>query len=249
MRTPIPSARPSGPWAALHRVVWAAALPLALAACGGERADHLVALDRALAFGRVPVGQEVERVLRLRNDGARGVVLTAVTPSCPCLHPDGSFRRSLGPHEEVEIRVRLVTRDLRGGRLEHKYVDVLSDDPKAPRLRVPVEGEIEERLTLAPTSIRVGPEDADGRGEPRRLKVRAKAGYALRVERVELTNPTWFAAEVVPVAEGLDVLVRVLPDPRRRGAVNEHLRLWVLSSSPGQPELRHDLIAVIQGAW
>lgn len=221
----------------------------ALASCGPGGPEQLVALEETIDFGQVCVGQEVERQIHLRNDGPQGVVLTAVTPSCPCLKADPSFQRSLGPREQGVVRVRLVTQDLHAGRLHQKFVDVLSDDPRAPRIRVNVQGEIEERVTVAPPTLRVDAADAAGKGQPRRIRIRTTTGYQVRVDRVEITNPLWFSVETVAVSEGLDALLKVSVDPARRGVVNEHVRFFVTTSGRDLPELRHELLVRIEGAW
>lgn len=233
-------------------VAWTAWVALALPACGPESAGRLVALPDALDFGLVSLGTSAERRVRLRNEGRQGVVLTATAPSCACIKVDPNYQRSLMPGDEVELRVNLVAVDVPPGRLEHKFLDVRSDDPDAPVLRVPLRGEIEDRVGIAPRRVVVGPADAAGKSEPRRLRVRTVNGYAATWERTEITNPAWFEVSIEPTTDGsagFDAVLRIKPDPARRGPVNEHVRIYVSTSKAERPEQRHDLLVTIQGEW
>src|SRR5687768_13755237 len=67
--------------------------------CGDDEGEGtLVATPDVLDFGLVAHGEDVERVLSVKNEGPRGVVLTAAAPSCACLHVL-PFNHSVGPGE------------------------------------------------------------------------------------------------------------------------------------------------------
>lgn len=222
---------------------------LLLAACS-RGADHLTASVERLDFGLVEHGREATQTLRVKNEGRRTVVLSAVAPSCKCLSVDPTFKRSLGPDEETDVVVRLTTAHVPAQNLMGKSIHVVSDDPGAPVLIVPVFGEIVSLLSVSPELVRVGADDAAGRGEPRRIRLRTAHGFTAALRDVEILRPDWFETQVETVPEGIDVLLRVRPDPTRRGKVDTFVRFHVTVSGRGLPAHDYDDRRVtIQGEW
>lgn len=233
----------------LGAVIFAAtATFLPLSGCGGAN-GHLTASVDALDFGTVPHGEEVARTVRVKNAGRRAVLLTAAIPSCKCLHVDSAFQRSLQGGEETQLRVILTSGTVAPQKLQNKHLEVRSDDPQAPVLRVALTGEIEAILTLEPSIVRVGPEDAAGRGPPRRLKLRTAKGYRAKIESSELSHPTWFVVVYKDSPEGIDLILSVTKDPTRRGPVDAKLTLKVLVTGRNLPPQTFEPLLSIQGAW
>jgi hypothetical protein len=216
----------------------------------GGSAGRLTAAPDVLDFGLVAHGDEPTLSLRVTNEGPRGVMLTTAHPSCACLVVDPSYQKSLMPGERTEIRVTLASGLVPPQKLERKYLEVRSSDPRMPVLMVPLRGEIVQRVRVEPAIVRVGPEDAAGRGEPKRIRVRAATGFTAKVLGVELTQPEWFSYEA-KAAEGggIDVFLHVKPDPARRGAVQSMLRLQVEAQGPSGPPITYPLVVSIQGSW
>lgn len=219
-----------------------------LSGCGGAN-GHLTASVDTLDFGSVPHGEDAARTVRVKNAGRRAVLLTAAIPSCKCLHVDSAFQRSLLGGEETELRVILTSGTEKPQKLQNKHLEVRSDDPQAPVLRVALIGEIEAILTLVPSILRVGPEDAAGLGEPRRLKLRTAKGYRAKIQSSELSHPTWFVVAQKDTSEGIDLILSVTTDPTRRGPVDAKLTLKVLVTGRGLPARVFEPVLSIQGAW
>lgn len=232
-------------------VVGAALLGVAFAlhGCGGSGGGRLHADPAVLVFGDVVKGEQTVRTLRVTNGTDHGVILTAAAPSCACLVPDPTYQRSLQPGESTEIRVRLESDRVHPQSLAGKTFTVSADDPDTPAIVIPVTGRILAWLDVKPTAIRVGADDAAGRGQPRRIGVRVPEGMTAKVVKSELSHPTWFTLTPEPKPEGLDLLLGVTPDPARRGAVDATLRLEVQVSGRGLAPQTLTAEVRIQGTW
>ena len=67
---------------------------------------------------------------------------------------------------------------------------------------------------------------------------------------IEVLDPDWFEVTREPVPEGLDILLRVKPDPKRRGKVDTFIRFRATVSGNGLPPTLYDDKRVsIQGEW
>lgn len=212
-------------------------------------AGRLTATPEFLDFGLVAHGDEPVLAVRVTNEGARGVMLTTAHPSCTCLAVDPSYQKSLMPGESTEIRVTLASGLVPPQKLERKYLEVRSSDPRMPVLMLPLRGEIAQRVRVEPPIVRVGPEDAAGRGAPKRIKIRAATGFTAKVLNVELTQPEWFTCELREAEGGVDALLSVKPDPARRGAVQSMVRFQVEVQGQGKAPITYPLIVNIQGSW
>jgi hypothetical protein len=212
-------------------------------------AGRLTATPDLLDYGLVAHGDEPVISVRVTNEGSRGVMLTTAHPSCACLVVDPSYRKSLMPGESTDIRVTLASGLVPPQKLERKYLEVRSSDTRMPVLLLPLRGEIVQRVRIEPPIVRVGPEDAAGRGATKRVKIRAASGFTAKILREELTHPDWFTYTVEFVDGGIDVLLSVKPDPTRRGAVNAMLRFQVEVHGQGKPPITYPLVVSIQGSW
>lgn len=201
------------------------ALCLLLAGCGGP--GRLEADQRVLDFGRTIKGQVAERSVRITNGSRRPVLLTAAIPSCPCLVVDDSFQRSLQPGESTTIRVRLESWVVPAQKFTGKHLDVRSDDPEVQALIVALHGEIVDRLSVTPAQLRVGPDDAAGRGEPRRVRVRTPPGCQAAIEEALVSRPDVLAFAPEPAEGGLDLVLQVKGGAALRGPLEATLRLKV----------------------
>jgi hypothetical protein len=234
--------------AAVARI--AAPLLFVLATGCSKDADHLVASVERIDFGLVPHGRDSEQRVTVRNEGRRSVVLTAAAPSCACLVIDPTFQRSLRPDESTELVVRLTTAHVPAQKLEGKYISVRSDDAAVPELKIPVFGEIEARLTLAPKVVVMSAADGAGRGQPRRVKMRVAPGYTAQVTKKEVLRPDWFGLTEERQPDGtIDFVLTVKPDPARRGPVDTFVRLVVTVTGKGLPPVNYDEQVLIKGTW
>ena len=247
----LPLPTPRTPSRVARGFLLSAGLALLVGSAGcSHRSDHLTASVERIDFGLVEHGREATQTFRVKNEGQRTVVLSAVAPSCKCLSVDPTFRRSLGPDEETDVVVRLTTAHVPAQKLEGKSIHVVSDDATMPVLVVPVFGEIVSLLTVSPELVRVGAGDAAGRGEPRRIRLRTAPGFTAELRSVENLKPDWFETKMEAVPEGIDLLLSVKPDPTRRGPVDTFVRLHVTVTGRGLPPVDYDDKRItIRGEW
>ena len=218
-------------------------------ACGGS-AGHLTASADRLDFGDVPTGEPASRTVRVKNESRRAVLLTAAFPSCACLRAEWLGSRSLQSGEETTVRVSLVSDNLPAGKLGNKTLEVRSDDADVPVLVVALDGTIISTLSVTPEILRVGADDAAGKGQARVVKLRTAKGYRLTIQgAVEASPPEWFQVAQKPVPDGIDLLVNVTKDPTRRGVVNAKIVLKVLVDGGKLPPRVEERTLSIQGTW
>jgi hypothetical protein len=236
-------------WRARCARIAASLLFLVATGCGKD-ADHLVASVERIDFGLVAHGRDSEQRVKVTNEGRHSVVLTAAAPSCACLAVDPTFQRSLRPDESTELIVRLTTAHVPAQKLEGKYISVRSDDAAVPELKIPVYGEIEARLTVAPKIIVISAADGAGRGQPRRIKMRIAPGYPAAVTKVEVLRTDWFAHKEERQPDGsIDIVLTVKPDPARRGPVDTFVRLFVTVTGKGLPPVNYEEMVLVKGTW
>jgi len=218
-------------------------------ACGGS-AGHLTASVDSLDFGTVPIGEPASRTVRIKNESRRAVLLTEAFPSCACLTAEWLGPRSLQSGEETTVRVSLVSKDLPAGKLSNKSLEVHSDDADVPVLVVAIHGEVISTLSVTPEILRVGADDAAGRGEARVVKLRTAKGYRLKIQGdIVASPPEWFQVGQKPVPDGIDLLVNVTKDPTRRGVVNAKIVIKVLVDGGKLPPRVQEVKLSIQGTW
>jgi hypothetical protein len=135
-------------------------------------------------------------------------------------------------------------------KLEGKYVSIRSDDGAVPELRIPAYGEIQSRLQVTPKLIRVSAADAAGRGQPRRIKFRAPAGYDVKPVREDILRPDWFDGKWERGPEGgLDYVITVKPDESRRGSAATHITFHLTVVGPGTPPVNYEESVIVEGTW
>lgn len=223
--------------------------PLA-AGCGPGEPDHLVATPPVLDFGTVVHGDVVERALALENRGTGRVLVTDVIPNCKCFEVL-PFRRTLDAGERREVRIRFVTERVPAMPLRGKKIDVLSDDPGAPRIEVPIEGTPFQPYTVAPPRLELDTLDADSRARERTVRIRAAGETRLEVsEALQVSPPEVIAATVRPLDDGADVVVTIRDDaPAGEGRLHGWISVPLEAVLPdGTRRVGRETIRV-EGTW
>jgi hypothetical protein len=214
--------------------LWPAVIaPLWLVAVATASGPVLKVDQRVVDFGVVPREASRERVLHVRNHGARPVRLLATDADCTCLFSELSADR-LEPGAAAEWRVTLETCDYTGEVRRHVWLD--SDDPDRPRLKVPVRYRVVEELFTEPSFVPLGLIVDD----PLELVVPVKTADDQTVELLSAscTDPyveVLIEADQVTRQEPGRLRVRVhgpVPEGRFRPVI------WVDTTSAAVPRLR-----------
>ncbi|NOT30079.1 MAG: DUF1573 domain-containing protein, partial [Planctomycetes bacterium] len=165
-------------------------------------------------FGRVPDGDTVTRVFRLRNDDPRDVSITRVDPGCGCtvaalraVRADGRIEKGLpivskaeklvtiAPGEHAELEVRVATRDLSTKNADKLItLRVLTDSPNGYFLTFEVHVLAEQPFAVVPGRLMLGPIPENGGGEGKVEIVRA-GGFQFRPTQL-LELPAGVSAEL-----------------------------------------------------
>lgn len=203
----------------------------------GELGRGVEALDPRLNFhdfGRVPDGDTVTRVFRLRNEDPRPVSILRVDPGCGCtvaalraVRADGTLEAgepitskaesllSVAPGELVELEVRVATRDLTT-KNNHKLITlrVLTDSPNGYFLNFEVHILAEQPFTVVPGTLAFGDVPENGGGQA----------------KVEIVQAGPFAHELMDLLPPPEGLTAELGAESRNGAT-----VWTLRAELAPP--------------
>lgn len=169
-----------------------------------------VAVDpRAVDFGERGHDDRASRTLTLRNDGTAPVRVLAVEKTCDCLTiSPRSLPAPIPPGGSATLEVSMGSGRAIGA-LE-KYVDIRTDDPRVPSIRVPVRMRVFDGFSIEPRELRF---DGVCGGDPLTQSVAvslrgAKRDFALAFDGVF--------------------------DPARKGSKNPHFRGSVVTLKDGK---------------
>lgn len=90
------------------------------------KGPQLRAGDARLEFGTVAVGQELQQVFVLHNDGDADLEITKAKPSCGCAALD--YDKVIPPGGEGRFEVRISGKSVRPGNMSHR-IEIESNDP------------------------------------------------------------------------------------------------------------------------
>ncbi len=206
-------------------------------------------------FGRVPDGETVTHVFRLRNDDPRDVSIGRVDPGCGCtvaalraVRADGSIEKgapinskaerllTVAPGEHVELEVRVDTRDLSTKNADKLItLRVLTDSPNGHYLTFEVHVIAELPFTVVPATLALGsiPENGGGVGK---IEIVRAGGFQHELKEL-LPLPEGVTAELSMELRSLIpvwVLEARLQPPLARGPREATLRI-ATEEAPGVP--------------
>ncbi len=176
--------------------------------CGRGEAGHLVARPAKLDFGRVVWKDVVDRTLVLENRGPSPVLVTDVVPNCVCFQVL-PFRQNIGPSEKREVTIRFASGHVPPMPMRGKKLDVLSDDPEAGHLVVPMEGEPFAPYEIVPPKLDVHTLDVEGRAASWTVQVRSIGRSSVEVGTPKTYPADVLEARVAPQESGADIVVRI----------------------------------------
>lgn len=143
-----------------------------------------------LDFGFVRHGTSKPRALRVMNTGGKPLTISGAQCSCACLEVNESdLKAPLAPGEARDLMIAYKASSGTGG-VHRKVLTLLSDDPLAPRYRLPVVADVHLALRVVETFAQFTPasekQPASARvrveglaGEPGAWRVTGVRGYSL----------------------------------------------------------------------
>lgn len=139
-------------WGRLLVGVTIAAAAAAAGAQGAQEAQEKESAPRATVVqslvdvGEVPVGEEIEAVFEIRNDGTAPLEITRVQPDCGCTVAE--YDETIAPGQVGTIQATVETIDIVGPNT--KVITAFTNDSISPRLRLTVESDVKPFLGLDP---------------------------------------------------------------------------------------------------
>jgi hypothetical protein len=103
-------------------------------------------------FGSVFLGEEVTHTFTLHNKGGSNLVISQIKPSCGCTYVDHD--KVIAPGKSGSVTLKIDTRRLRAGK-QAKTAEVFSNDPKAPKEKLLIEGSVATIFTVNPEYPRI----------------------------------------------------------------------------------------------
>ena len=242
-------------------------LPLILIAVGaylildpGKETRALVDVVPAkYDFGRVRFGVNQEARFRIRNNSDRAVTVRSAKANCACfaLKRPPTVRLSAGEETEIVLLMRssmTAPTKFRGKRLE-----VETDHPNAPIVRVPLEGEIYAPFWVEPKSLDVGMVgDEESDFEAHRIAIHQERGFEVKLEtRLEGYENGWRAdhPQLLDVTseqidDGVALLVRLRKDGRTSvNQIRSGITIALRVSGADMPEEQVFKRIDIRGNW
>lgn len=146
--------------------------------------------------GQVPVGEEIEAVWEIRNEGTAPLEITQVNPDCGCTVAE--YDESIGPGGTGKIRATVDTIDIVGP--NKKTITVHTNDPGASHLRLTVESTVKPFLGLDPGYVRFRSFVQHDRPQTSAQLLMAPDFEDLEIVAVETPHP-WIDAEYRPAKD------------------------------------------------
>lgn len=164
-----------------------ALLPIAPASAADGGAAATV-VEPVLDVGQVPVGQPVEAVFEIRNDGDRPLEITEVRPSCGCTVAE--YDEVIAPGATGRVKARVDTRSIVGANA--KAITVYTNDAANPRLQLTVKSDVRPFLSVDPGYARFTSFVQRDQDQTSSQLLAAADFQALEVVKVESPQP-WIA--------------------------------------------------------
>jgi len=182
----------------------------------------------------------VEHEFRLRNDGQALLRITRVKPACGCTAATLT-KRELQPGEETVLLSRLKLRGRKGS--QSKSIQVESNDPVNPRLRLWLKGSVRTELAAEPPRVNFGALPADG---TLTKEVKVVSNHAdTRILEATCKSPQFKVNVWAPDdARGVGVDISIVP-PLQAGYV--HGQVTITTDHPKRPTLSIPVYAQVQG--
>jgi hypothetical protein len=113
----------------------------------------LPAGKRALEFGEVRHGTGKVALLRVTNTGSRPLTISGTTCACACLEvAEAETRLPIEPGEARELSVKFWANSGAAGK-HRKNLVLLCNDPKQPRVRVPIVADVQLALRVVEPTL------------------------------------------------------------------------------------------------
>ncbi len=119
--------------------------PVAPAAAAEGKPVAVVA-EPVVDAGEVPVGEPIDVVFEIENQGDAPLSITEVRPTCGCTVAE--FDETIEPGATGKVHAQVDTTSIVGPNA--KAITVFTDDPDNPRIQLTVQSDVKPFLTVAP---------------------------------------------------------------------------------------------------
>lgn len=161
----------------------------------------LTVSPRAFAFGTVGHRKQLTKTVTISNGGTKELTITKVRSSCSCTKVTLD-NRTLAPGEETVLTTVLSTGRIMGAL--HKYVELISNDPRRPRIKIPVTARIHADVKALPWTLPQFKGVVGGKTVTQEftLQWRASSDKDLSLTDLKAADPR-ITARALPVMTGL----------------------------------------------
>lgn len=171
------------PFAAILTLLLAAVPVLPAGAADGGPSAKIT--EPVIDVGEVPVGETIEAVFEIVNEGDQPLEITDVRPACGCTVAE--FDKVIQPGATGKVRATVDTTNIVGPNA--KAVTVFTNDAENPRLRLTVKSEVKPFLALSPGYARFTTFVHDDRDQTSPQLLAAPDFQDLEIESVDSPQP------------------------------------------------------------
>ncbi len=191
-------------------------------------------------FGKVKQGEVLTHVFVFKNEGDETLKITKVKTSCGCTAAI-LFKEEIAPGEEGKIKLTYNTKGFQGKNT--KYINVESNDPAQPRMRLTVTAEIEvpprPRIFLDRYAIDLGLV-LENEEIQAKTKIKNRGELELRVtcthKRASFFSGGKKITFPLKIAAGKETEVEIrIPPSKRKGVMREYVVMK--SNDPMKPNV------------
>lgn len=175
-----------------------AALPVlpALTARADDDAPAAVVAQPVVDAGKVPVGEDIEAVFTIENQGTAPLEITQVQPACGCTVAE--YDETIAPGAKGTVKAVVDTTSILGPNA--KAITIYTNDLENPRIQLTVKSDVQPFLTMEPGYARFTSFVHDDRDQTNPQILWTTDFEGLEVTGVESPQP-WIEVAYRPASE------------------------------------------------
>lgn len=161
-------------------------------------------------FGVAGPKKKISHTFKFKNIGTSTLKIYKLDTSCGCL-ASLMPKQTIPPEGTGEIRIKFYTRKYEGK--QEKVIDVYSNDPKRPKIKLTIKGVIKKDIAIVPSGINFGKVDHD-QPVTRQIRVFELSKHPLQVKKIDY-NRDIFTIRTARFngenSKGIEILITLKP--------------------------------------
>lgn len=186
--------------------------------------------ETSFDFGEILEGTEVKHDFLVKNTGTSPLQVRNVVTNCDCIKTE--YDSEVAPGKQGKISVKVDSRGYGGAFL--KFINVSSNDPIRPQLRLNLKGMVQPLVTLEPGNL-ISFDGVAGRMVAKTVDLKSTTVKVFRITRMETDLKDAISYKLEPVAEGKHYRLTV-ENKLAEGIYDGFIKL--VTDLPEKPEIK-----------